>query len=360
MTPQQLSLRLQDVTRKGGRFSSPYKPSNPLSPEEFAAAQGPSVYDQASARSLLPVPGEGEHGPLAGDHEALVEYLRRAAAEASAGVPRVAVSPGQLELDLSGASQRKQPVAAGTGGPRRRMAGEGVDVAEVAASRSAGQQQMQEVLEQVRQVYDRMPEFVREDLLEGLLVGGLGIGLPVALMPNQDANERAAAFLGGVTAATLGGAASRHIGARLGGRLHKDAYEPGSFQYNLGRVMGREDVLMDTMQDLIGTAPAPQITGKEFGRAIGRAVGDEVFGVGGTLAALAAAQAMDTTPDDPKQPTIGEVAWGTVPGAAIGLLASGLTGGMIDTVGMNRAMIEQPDGLPDFGQFVAVGRKGRK
>lgn len=238
----------------------------------------------------------------------------------------------------------------------RRMAGDAV-------TRSAiGQEQLkaQELLEQVRRVYGRMPEFVREDLLEGLLVGGLGVGLPVALMPNQDPHERAAAVLGGLTAATLGGAASRQIGARLGGRLHSGAFEPGSFQFNLGRVMGRKDVVMDTMEDMLGAAATPKITGEEFGRAIGRAVGDEAFGVAGAIGALAAAQAMDGTPDDPRQPTMSEVAMGTVPGAVLGLLASGLTGGLIDTVGMNRAMLESPDALPDVGSFFALGRKKGK
>lgn len=191
-------------------------------------------------------------------------------------------------------------------------------------------------VQKLKDTYATLPEFVREDLLEGLLVGG-GIALPVALMGQQDPHEQAAAVLGGITAATLGGAAARRIGAKIGSRMHEGELRPGSFGYNLGRVMGREDVLMDTIKDLTGLAPEPRITGAEYGRAIGRAVGDEVFGVAGTLGALAAAQAMDGTKDETPQPTIGEVAWGTIPGAAIGLAASGLTGGMIDTVGLNRA-----------------------
>lgn len=193
-----------------------------------------------------------------------------------------------------------------------------------------------EWLQKLKSTYVALPEFVREDLLEGLLVGG-GIALPVAMMGQQDPHEQAAAVLGGITAATLGGAAAKRIGARVGAHLHPGELKPGSFGHNLGRVMGREDVLMDTVKDLMGMAPEPRITGAEYGRALGRAVGDEVFGVAGTLGALAAAQAMDSTKDATPQPTIGEVAWGTIPGAAIGLAASGLTGGMIDTVGLNRA-----------------------
>lgn len=193
-----------------------------------------------------------------------------------------------------------------------------------------------EWLRKMTSAYSALPEFVREDLLEGLLVGG-GIAIPVAMMGQQDPHEQAAAILGGISAATLGGAASRRIGAEIGGRVHSGELKPGSYRYNMGRAMGREDVLMDTLKDMTGMAPEPRITGAEFGRAIGRAVGDEVFGVGGTLGALAAAQAMDGTPDEKPQPTIGEVAWGTIPGAALGLAASGLMGGMIDTVGLNRA-----------------------
>lgn len=197
-----------------------------------------------------------------------------------------------------------------------------------------------EWLGRLMEQYKQLPEFVREDLLEGLLVGG-GIALPVAMLPNQDAEERAAALLGGITAATLGGAASRRIGAAIGARIHSGALPEGSFGYNLGRVMGREDML-DVMPDIMGTAPKPTIKGRDYGRAIGRAVGDEAFGVAGTIGALAAAQAMDSTPDEQPQPTMGEVVLGTVPGAVIGTAASGLMGGMIDTVGLNRMMMN-PD-----------------
>lgn len=195
-------------------------------------------------------------------------------------------------------------------------------------------------LNQMMETYQRLPEFVREDLLEGLLVGG-GIALPVATLPNQDAEERAAALLGGIGAATLGGAASRKIGAAIGARLNKDPLPEGSFGYNLGRVMGRKDML-DIVPDITGTAPPPVITGREYGRAVGRAIGDEAFGVAGTIGALAAAQAMDSTPDEQPQPTMGEVVLGTVPGAVIGTAASGLMGGMVDTVGLNRMMMN-PD-----------------
>ena len=190
-------------------------------------------------------------------------------------------------------------------------------------------------MEELMERYKQIPEFVREDVLEGLLVGG-GIALPVALMPNQDANERAAALLGGIAAATLGGAAARRIGAEIGGRLHPAQLKEGSFGSNLGRVMGRED-LMDPISDMMGTTPAPVITGREYGRALGRAVGDEVFGVGGAIGALALAQAMDATPDPVPQPTMGEVALGVIPGAALGLVSSGLGGGLMDSVGMIRA-----------------------
>ena len=208
-------------------------------------------------------------------------------------------------------------------------------------------------LQNVVTTYSQLPEFVREDLLEGILVGG-GIAIPVAFMGEQDPAERLAAVLGGIGAATLGGAASRRIGAAIGSRLRPDALPQGSFGYNLGRVMGREDMLLDTATDMLGISAAPQITGREYGRAIGRAVGDEVFGVAGTLGALAAAQAMDSTPDETPQPTMGEVAMATIPGAVIGTALSGLTGGMIDTVGLNRAQLsgEEPQTMEDLGEFL--------
>lgn len=209
-----------------------------------------------------------------------------------------------------------------------------------------------EWLQKLKDTYVALPEFVRGDLLEGLLVGG-GIALPVALMGQQDPQEQAAAILGGIGAATLGGAVARRIGARIGTQLHPGELKQGSYGYNLGRVMGRQDVLMDTVKDLTGMAPEPRITGAEYGRAIGRAVGDEVFGIAGTLGALAAAQAMDTTKDDKPQPTIGEVAWGTIPGAALGVAASGLAGGMIDTVGLNRAQWSgnEPESMDDLMRY---------
>jgi hypothetical protein len=209
-----------------------------------------------------------------------------------------------------------------------------------------------EWVQKMKNAYVALPEFVREDLLEGLLVGG-GIALPVAMMGQQDPHEQAAAILGGITAATLGGAASRRIGAKIGGKINPGELQPGSYGYNMGRVMGREDVLVDTLKDITGMAPEPRITGAEFGRAIGRAVGDEAFGIGGTLGALALAQAMDSTPDEKPQPTIGEVAWGTIPGAAIGLAASGLAGGMIDTVGLNRAQMigNDPQNMDDLMKY---------
>lgn len=192
-------------------------------------------------------------------------------------------------------------------------------------------------LTKILDAYSKAPEFVREDLVEGLLVGG-GIGIPVAMMANQDPHESAAAVLGGITAATLGGALSRKIGAGLGKWIHEGELPQGGYRYNLGRVMGRKDMLLDTLSDMSGVAPVPKITGEEFGRAIGRGVGDEVFGIAGTMGALGLAQAMDGTPDEQPQPGMGQVAAGTIPGAAIGLLSSGLMGGMVDTVGLNRAL----------------------
>lgn len=198
-------------------------------------------------------------------------------------------------------------------------------------------------LQSLADAYAKAPEFVREDLLEGLLVGG-GIALPVAMMPNQDPHEQAAALAGGIGAATFGGAASRYIGAGIGGRMHPGNLNPGTYGYNLGRVAGRKNVL-DSVSDMLGAEDVPKITGQEFGRAIGRMVGDEAFGVAGTIGALAAAQAMDSTPDEVPGPSISQVALGTIPGAAVGLATSGLTGGMVDMVGLNRAMLEDPSGL---------------
>ena len=189
--------------------------------------------------------------------------------------------------------------------------------------------------EKLRDQYLQLPEFLREDLLEGLLVGG-GIALPVAMMPNQDPEERVAAVLGGIGAATFGGALSRRLGARIGSALHSGELESGSYAYNLGRNIGQKEA-MDAVMDMAGAVPVPKITGAEVGRAVGRAVGDEVFGVAGTIGALGLAQAMDATPDPLPQPTVGEVAAGTVPGAVIGLAASGLLGGAVDLMAINRA-----------------------
>lgn len=209
--------------------------------------------------------------------------------------------------------------------------------------------------------YQQIPEFLREDVLEGLLVGG-GIALPVAMMPNQDAEERAAAILGGIGAATFGGAAARTIGAQIGRRLPggTKALEPGSFKYNTARMMGRKDMVGDFVADISGMAPPPRLTNEDFGRAAGRMVGDEVFGIGGTIGALALAQQMDSTPDETPGPTIGEVTLATVPGAVLGLAGSGLLGGTVDLVGINRAMTTAPDEVPDLSKYVAFMRQGKK
>lgn len=206
--------------------------------------------------------------------------------------------------------------------------------------------------------YNGLPEFVTEDLLEGLLVGG-GMALPVAMMPNQDPSEQAAALLGGIGAATLGGAASRHIGAAIGGRIHPGAVREQGFGYNMGRSMGRKNLAKETMADMLGLQAAPTITGEEIGRAAGRMIGDEVFGLAGTIGAVAAAQQMDSTPDEQPQPTIGQIALGTVPGAALGLLGSGLGAGMVDVVGMNRAMFELDPKINNFANFTPFARKGK-
>lgn len=197
------------------------------------------------------------------------------------------------------------------------------------------------LLERLAQAYQQAPEFIREDLLEGLLVGG-GIGLPVALMPNQDPHESAAALLGGISAATFGGALSRKLGAAAGRSIHKGELAPGSFGYNMGRSLGQEGVF-DVVGDMMGVSPVPKITGAEVGRALGRSVGDEVFGVAGTIGALGAAQAMDSTPDEQPQPSMGSVVAGTVPGALFGLATSGLTGGLVDIPGLQRAL-DDPNG----------------
>jgi hypothetical protein len=206
-----------------------------------------------------------------------------------------------------------------------------------ASQRMAGSPQWQQA---IVDSYGKMPEFVRSDLLEGLLIGS-GIAIPVAMMPNQDPHEQAAAILGGIGGATFGGAGSKYIGAALGG---SQPLQPGSYRYNLGRMMGRKEML-SSVTDMLGVEAVPQITGKEFGRAVGRVVGDEVFGVAGTLGALAAAQAMDSTPDEVAGPSTGQLVAGTVPGALLGLATSGVAGGMVDMVGLNRAMAESPDGF---------------
>jgi hypothetical protein len=194
-------------------------------------------------------------------------------------------------------------------------------------------------LQRMAQTYASLPEFVREDLVEGLLVGG-GIALPVAMLPNQEQHERVATVLGGITAATLGGAASRGIGASIGRRVAPKPLQQGSYGYNIGRVMGRENVF-SSMGDMLGSQAVPVITGTEAGRAAGRMIGDEVFGIAGTLGALAAARAMSTSGEEQSKPEIGEIVAGTVPGAAIGLATSGLAGGLIDSVGLQRALMEE-------------------
>ena len=211
-----------------------------------------------------------------------------------------------------------------------------------AASQSY-QNEMDAKLQSIMEQYKKLPEFVREDLMEGLLVGGLGVGLPVALMPNQDPHEQAAAVLGGISAATLGGALARRVGARLGGT---QALEPGTFKYNLARSLGRED-LVDAAVDAFTSAQTPTLTGADFGRALGRAIGDEVSAIGGTMGALALAQQVDTTPDDPAGPSMGQVALGTIPGAAIGMALSGLQGGLVDFVGINKELQQNSPGSMD-------------
>jgi hypothetical protein len=211
--------------------------------------------------------------------------------------------------------------------------------------------------EQLVRRYMELPEFIRDDLLEGILVGG-GIALPVALMANQDPHEQAAAILGGITAATLGGAAAKTIGARIGAHLHPGELERGSFQANLGRMMGRKNTIREAIvEDLMGQGPPPTITGEHFGRAIGRAVGDETSGIAGTIGALALAQAMDSTPDPQPQPTLSDVAWGTIPGAAVGLLASNLLGGLIDVPGLNRAVNEGDASIDALRQNLAFRKR---
>jgi hypothetical protein len=206
------------------------------------------------------------------------------------------------------------------------------------------QAQLQAKLQGLHDAYSKVPEFIREDLLEGLLVGG-GIAIPVAMMGDQDPNERAAAILGGIGAATFGGAAARRIGARIGAGFGDQALEPGSARYNLARVLGRKDNA-DVILDMGGIGDVPTLRNEDFGRAVGRAVGDEVFGVAGALGGLAAAQALDSTPDAVPQPTLGEVTLATVPGAAIGTATSGLFGSVVDTVGMNREINTNPDADP--------------
>lgn len=221
--------------------------------------------------------------------------------------------------------------------------------------------QMGAMLEELAARYGALPEFIREDLMEGILVGGLGIGLPVAMMPNQDPHEAAAAILGGMTAATLGGAAARSIGARIGARLHPGELAQGGYRYNLGRLMGQKD-LLDTVRDMAGTIPVPKITGAEFGRALGRGIGDEVSGIGGTLGAVALAQAMDKTPDEPAGPSLGQIAMGTIPGAVIGMATSGLIGGAYDGVAAGRMVYgnEEFDGEKLMQSSPFLRRGGKK
>ena len=204
--------------------------------------------------------------------------------------------------------------------------------------------QMQAKLQELHDAYSKVPEFIREDLLEGLLVGG-GIAVPVALTGEQDFSEQAATVLGGIGAATLGGAAARRIGARIGARYGDQPLEPGTARYNLARILGRKDNA-DVMLDMSGVGDVPTLRNEDFGRALGRAIGDEAFGVAGAIGGLAAAQALDSTPDAVPQPTLGEVTLATVPGAAIGLATSGLFGSLVDTVGMNREVNTNPDADP--------------
>lgn len=166
---------------------------------------------------------------------------------------------------------------------------------------------------QLLRTWESLPEFLKDDVPEGLLVG-LGTAVPVALMPNQDPEEKAAAVLGGIGGGILFGGAARRIGAIAGKHLHPGDLEPGSWGANIGRAMGREG-LTDVAFDALGMEAAPKITGEHLGRAIGRAVGDEVGAIGGTIGALALAQNADRSPDPAPQPSLGEVAMATVPGA---------------------------------------------
>lgn len=192
---------------------------------------------------------------------------------------------------------------------------------------------------QLLRTWESLPEFLKDDVPEGLLVG-LGTAVPVALMPNQDPQEKAAAVLGGIGGGILFGGAARRIGAMAGKHLHPGDLEAGSWGANIGRALGREG-LTDVAFDALGMEAAPKITGEHLGRAIGRGVGDEVGAIGGTIGALALAQNADRSPDPAPQPTLGEVAMATVPGAAIGLALSGFGAGAIDLAGTTRESIEQ-------------------
>lgn len=195
-----------------------------------------------------------------------------------------------------------------------------------------------------------MPEFVKDDIPEGI-TAGLLTAVPVALMPNQDPEERAAAIAGGIGAGILGGAASKRIGAAIGQRIHPDELKPGSMAYGLGDMVGRKDhheVLFSLAQ---GKAPAAiPVTGEHTGRALGRLLGEEVSALGGTMGALALAQGMDQTPDPVPGPNAGQQLLGAIPGTALNAGLSVAGTGMLDVSGAMRDLEQRREagaGMPE-------------
>lgn len=180
----QLTLPLRS-RGTGGRWVSPYRVSNPLTPEELAAAREGSV---GAAREAA------------------------AAAAARGEFPRIAVSPGQLELDFSGVSTGTQlgpPMTTGTP--------------------MAGSKLISFLLT------DPLGEEILEGTMGGVLAGASQLGSDQPL--GQTALETATAIAGGIGMGMLG----RRVGARVGQMVHEGPLrnQEGMLAM-LGRTLGSE------------------------------------------------------------------------------------------------------------------------
>lgn len=199
--------------------------------------------------------------------------------------------------------------------------------------------ELDDAMRRLKAEFDKIPEFVREDILEGVLVGS-GVALPLMMVNGLSAEEKAAVLAGSIGGGIGIGAAGRRLGAWGGRMMHPDPLPDGA-AHNLGRMMGRKS-MADTAMDMLAMDERPVITGEHTGRAIGRMFGDEVGAIGGAVGGLMAARAMNGGQPMAEEPIgVGEVLMGAVPGAAISAGLSVGASGMLDIPGLYRSEFEQ-------------------